>query len=104
MARIVYIGAPEADADCFEAQARRDFPNIDLFASNDRGRVQEHLAHTEVLIGHQFHFDEQLVAGAPNLRWIQSLTSGADAILSLSSLRPEVLVTSTRRIHGPQRG
>lgn len=102
MARIVYIGAPEADADRFAAQARLDFPDIDLFASNDRAHALEHLAHTEVLIGHHFHFDEQMLAGAPKLRWIQSLTSGADAILNLPSLRQDVLVTSTRGIHGPQ--
>ena len=36
------------------------------------------------------------------MRWIQSLTTGTDAILKLSSLRREVTVTSTRGMHGPQ--
>ena len=39
---------------------------------------------------------------APKLRWIQSLTTGTDGILRLASLRADVIVTSTRGMHGPQ--
>jgi D-2-hydroxyacid dehydrogenase (NADP+) len=39
---------------------------------------------------------------ARRLRWIQSLTTGTDAILRLAALRAEVTVTSTRGMHGPQ--
>jgi len=102
MARVVYIGAPEADAQLFEQRARADFPGIDLFATNARGEAAAHLEGCEVLIGHHFQFDEPLVAKASALRWIQSLTSGTDAILKLASLGPDVAVTSTRGMHGPQ--
>jgi phosphoglycerate dehydrogenase-like enzyme len=102
MARVVYIGAPEADARAFEQRARTDFPGIDLFATNSRGEATAQLGGCEVLIGHHFQFDEPLVAKAGALRWIQSLTSGTDAILGLATLGPEVTVTSTRGMHGPQ--
>ena len=102
MARVVYIGAPEADAGQFAVRARADFPGLDLYGSNARRDVAAHLADCEVLIGHHFQFDDALLAAAPKLRWIQSLTSGTDAILKLQSLRPEVAVTSTRGMHGPQ--
>lgn len=100
--RIVYIGAPEADADDFAARARADLPGIDLFATNDRARAMDQASDAEVLIGHHFQFDEELVARAPRLRWIQSLTTGTDAILKLRALRPDVTVSSTRGMHGPQ--
>lgn len=102
MARVVYIGAPEADARAFEQRARADFPGIDLFATNSRGEAAAQLGGCEVLIGHHFQFDEPLVAGAAALRWIQSLTSGTDAILKIATLGPDVTVTSTRGMHGPQ--
>src|SRR5450432_2006710 len=102
MARVVYIGAPEADADAFEQRLRADCPGIDLFASNQRQYVFDHLQQCEVLIGHHFQFDDQILERAPNLRLIQSLTSGVDAILKLNALRPEVLVATTRGMHGPQ--
>lgn len=100
--RIIYIGAPEADATAFAARAHADLPGIELFATNDRAQAMEHAAGAEVLIGHHFQFDEDLLGRAPRLRWIQSLTTGTDAILKLKALRPEVTVTSTRGMHGPQ--
>ena len=100
--RIVYIGAPEADATAFAHRARADLPGINLFASNDRALALEHAAGADALIGHHFQFDEEIVGRAAHLRWIQSLTTGTDAIVKLKTLRPEVTVTSTRGMHGPQ--
>jgi D-2-hydroxyacid dehydrogenase (NADP+) len=100
--KILYIGAPEADAAQFEQRARGDFPAIDLFASNDRKTALQYAASAHAVIGHHFQFDEDLLQRATGLKWIQSLTTGTDAILKLKSLRPEVLVTSTRGMHGPQ--
>ena len=72
----VFIGAPEADSAEFARRARADFPGIDLFASNDRAEALAHAADASALIGHHFQFDEDLLARAAKLRWIQSLTTG----------------------------
>jgi D-2-hydroxyacid dehydrogenase (NADP+) len=101
-ARIVYIGTQEAKANAFEELAARDFPGIDLYATDDRAGAPAHLADAEAIIAHHFQFDDALLDSAPKLRWIQSLTTGTDGILRLPSLRPEVIVTSTRGMHGPQ--
>jgi len=100
--QIVYIGAPEADASTFEARIRAEIPDIQLFATNDRAEAMHHLADAHGLIAHHFQFDEEMLARAPRLRWIQSLTTGTDAILKLNRLRDDVTVTSTRGMHGPQ--
>jgi phosphoglycerate dehydrogenase-like enzyme len=100
--RFIYIGAADADAVQFALRARADFPGLDLYASNDRASTFAHLDDAEVIIGHHFQFDEDLLRRAKALRWIQSLTTGTDAILRLAALRAEVTVTSTRGMHGPQ--
>lgn len=100
--RIIYIGAPEADATEFARRARADVPGIDLLATNARSDALAQAGDAQALIGHHFQFDEELLSRASGLRWIQSLTSGTDAILKLHALRPEVTVTSTRGMHGPQ--
>src|ERR1700722_10434456 len=100
--QIGYIGAPEADASAFAARARADFTALALLATNDRAHALQHLGGAEVVIGHHFQFDEELLPRAPRLCWIQSLTTGTDAILKLRGLRPDVMVTSTRGMHGPQ--
>jgi D-2-hydroxyacid dehydrogenase (NADP+) len=101
-ARIVYIGTPEAPSASFEARVRAEFPGIDLFASDQREAAVRDLSGAEVIIAHHFQFDEDMLSRAPHLRWIQSLTTGTDAILKLTNLRPQVTVTSTRGMHGPQ--
>ncbi len=100
--RIIFIGEPETDATAFKARALADFPNLDLFATNDREQARQQAEKADALIGHAFQFDEDMLLRARRLRWIQSLTTGTDAILRLASLRPEVMVTSTRGMHGPQ--
>jgi D-2-hydroxyacid dehydrogenase (NADP+) len=100
--RFIFIGAADADAGQFEARVREDFPGLDLYASNDRSSIFAHLQDAEVLIGHHFEFDDDLLRRAHRLRWIQSLSTGTDAILRLAALRTEVTVTSTRGMHGPQ--
>lgn len=100
--RIIFIGAPEADAGEFEAKARADIPQLDLFATNDRDSAVRQIGKADALIGHQFQFDEDMLARATQLRWIQSLTAGTELIVKLSALRPEVTLTSTRGMHGPQ--
>ena len=99
---IVYIGAPEADADAFAQRLTRDFPGVNLFATNDRSVAITHASDAVAFIGHHFQFDETLLAASPKLRWIQSLTTGTDAILKLQALRKDVTITSTRGMHGPQ--
>lgn len=100
--RVVYIGTPEAKGSEFAAMAQSDFPQLDLLATDDRATAMEHLSSAEAVIGHHFQFDETLLALAPKLRWIQSLTTGTDAILRIPSLSHEITVTSTRGMHGPQ--
>jgi D-2-hydroxyacid dehydrogenase (NADP+) len=102
MSRVVVIGAPEADAIPFGARLRADLPEINLLATNDRTQAMTQVGQAEVLVGHHFQFDDAMLLQAPRLRWIQSLTSGTDTLLKLNALRPDVIVTNTRGMHGPQ--
>ncbi|MCC6474556.1 MAG: D-2-hydroxyacid dehydrogenase [Burkholderiales bacterium] len=47
-------------------------------------------------------FDDELLAAAPKLKWIQALTTGTDAIVDLKTLARQVVITSNTGIHGPQ--
>jgi D-2-hydroxyacid dehydrogenase (NADP+) len=100
--RVIFIGAPEVKAASFAARAKIDFPELDLLATDDRQSALGDVADAAGVIGHHYQFDDDMLKRAGQLRWIQSLTTGTDAILKLGSLRPEVTVTSTRGMHGPQ--
>ena len=85
MARPAFRAASRADP-VGRHWAGADFPGLNLFASNDRTAALDHLADAEVVIGHHFQFDADLVRRAPKLQWIQSLTTGTDAILRIDNL------------------
>ena len=102
MPRVLYIGAPEASATEFTALARAALPGLDLVAVDGRAAALPLAADCEAMIGHHFQFDDELVGRAPNLRWVQSLTTGTDQIVKLKTLGAGVTVTSTRGMHGPQ--
>ena len=101
-ARVIYIGAAEAPAARFVELAAADFPQLELFATDDRRAALEQLGDAEVVIGHHFQFDGTLIERARKLRWIQSLTAGVDAILRIPALPPHILITTTRGMHGSQ--
>jgi phosphoglycerate dehydrogenase-like enzyme len=102
MARVLYIGAPEATAAEFVEMVGASLPLSGMAAVDGREAALAHVDDCEVMIGHHFQFDEELVSRAPRLKWIQSLTTGTDQILKLKSLPADAVVTSTRGMHGPQ--
>ncbi len=102
MARVLYIGAPEASAAEFSALAHAALPQLAFTAVDGSAAALPHAADCEAMIGHHFQFDDALVGRAPHLRWVQSLTTGTDQILKLATLGANVTVTSTRGMHGPQ--
>jgi len=55
-----------------------------------------------VIVANDHRFNDVRLAKAGKLKWIQAMTTGTDAILGSRALRPEVVVTTTRGIHGPQ--
>ena len=106
MPRVLYIGAPEAPAAEFAAMTLGTLTAPDLACVDGRDAAQALAAREgvsiEAMIGHHFQFDDELVARTPKLRWVQSLTTGTDQIVALRALGDDVVVTSTRGMHGPQ--
>jgi D-2-hydroxyacid dehydrogenase (NADP+) len=58
------------------------------------------LSDIDVMIMFGIEVRDAMLEGAPKLQWIQSLATGIDHFLRCPSLRPEVLITSGRGIHG----
>ncbi|OGA01565.1 MAG: hypothetical protein A3I00_00910 [Betaproteobacteria bacterium RIFCSPLOWO2_02_FULL_64_12] len=94
----------EEDAEYFRERLGALFPQLDIRTALDRAEVGNKAADAEVIMGRgtSVVFDAELVSGARHLQWVQALTSGTDAILATCAIRPEVIVTSMRGIHGPQ--
>lgn len=76
------------------------FPEAN-WLSSDRPHAEE-LAQSDAIIGFGPQFSPSLFEHTRQLKWIQSMTTGVDAIFGCANLPDGVTVTSTRGIHGPQ--
>jgi len=76
------------------------FPELTVNMVDHHSKVGPHIASAQVLLTYGMSMADHVLSEATHLRWIHALTTGTDGIDNLPSLRPEVLLTSTRGIHG----
>ena len=87
-------------ADYYKSKLQEAFPDLEIEAAIDEDSAQQYIQQAEILIA--IKASDDLIGKAENLQWIQSLISGTDFFTKLPSLNKEVLITSSRGIHGPQ--
>ncbi len=94
----------DPDADFFRAKLIADFPGVRTLAAQDVDQIGAEIAEIDVLaaMGTLRIFQESLIERAKRLKWIQTFTTGTDKVTRLKSLGKEVLLTSTRGMHGAQ--
>jgi phosphoglycerate dehydrogenase-like enzyme len=68
---------------------------------HNKSEVTDNLGDIDVMMMFGIEVQDFMLSGAPRLRWIQSLATGVDHFLRCPSLKPNVLITSGRGIHGP---
>jgi D-2-hydroxyacid dehydrogenase (NADP+) len=76
------------------------FPEVVIHAAAQEAEVGKFIEETDILM--TIRISDDLLKKASKLKWIHALTTGVDYIVNLPSLRKEVILTSTRGIHGPQ--
>jgi D-2-hydroxyacid dehydrogenase (NADP+) len=92
----------DRDAATYGAALAARFPQIRLHLATTADAVPEAACGAEVLIGLAPYLSEGLLARLPALRWVHALTTGLDNLLASKMLAPEVVLTRSRGIHGPQ--
>ncbi len=76
------------------------FPQLSIEAATREEEIEETIENADILFASRI--SDELIRRAVKLKWIQAKPTGVDAFTSLPSLRRDVLITSTRGIHGPQ--
>src|SRR5580704_16239552 len=88
-------------AEIYRDRLHAEFPALQFTLFHRAADVTGDLAGIDVMIMFGLEVRDFMLAGAPRLKWIQSLATGVDHFLQCPSLRPNVLITSGRGIHGP---
>lgn len=79
------------------------FPEINVNLVDHVSKVDRHIPFAEILITFGVHLGDQadrVIGNARSLKWIQALGTGVDNFVNVPSLRPEVVITNMRGIHG----
>jgi D-2-hydroxyacid dehydrogenase (NADP+) len=76
------------------------FPELTIHAATSENEVGDIIGEADILLA--IRISDALIKKASKLKWIQCMITGTDYITNLPSLRKEILLTSTRGIHGPQ--
>jgi D-2-hydroxyacid dehydrogenase (NADP+) len=90
----------DKQADEYKRALKPKFPEVRIHAAISEKEVGDFISKAHIIL--TFKISDGLLQRASNLRWIQALATGVDALVRLPSLKQEVLLTSTRGIHGPQ--
>ena len=87
-------------ADEYKKALQPKFPEVSVHAAKKEDEIGDFIEKADILL--LIRISNELIKRASNLKWIQALTTGVDYIVNLPSLKKDVLITSTRGIHGPQ--
>lgn len=91
------------DSEKYARTLEPELEGFDVLLANDLSNASDDLiskAHIIFALGPAFN--QRVIGVAGNVEWIQALTTGTDGITECPNLSKNVLVTSTRGIHGPQ--
>jgi phosphoglycerate dehydrogenase-like enzyme len=91
----------DVHAEMYRDRLQAKFPALQFGVFHSAVEVTGDLSDIDVMIMFGIEIHDRMLAGAPQLKWIQSLATGVDHFLRCPSLKPEVLITSGRGIHGP---
>ncbi len=87
-------------ADYYKSKLGPQFPELSIHAVAEEQELGDLIEKTDILM--TIKITDENMKKASKLQWIQAMTTGVDFFLKLPSLRRDVIMTSTRGIHGPQ--
>jgi phosphoglycerate dehydrogenase-like enzyme len=90
----------DSRADAYKKALLPKFPEVSIHSAQKEEEIGDFIEKADILL--TIRISDKLIKKASKLKWIQALTTGVDYIINLPSLKKEVVITSTRGIHGPQ--
>lgn len=91
------------DCEKYAKTLASDLEGLDVLLANGLSAAgDDMLAKAHIIVALGPGFNEKVIGAARKVEWIQALTTGTDGITGCRNLSGDVLITSTRGIHGPQ--
>ena len=90
----------DGHAEIYRDRLQAEFPQLQFALAHGLSELPEDLSGIDVLISFAIELKDEFYQRAAHLKWIQCLATGVDHVLRCPSLKPDVLLTSGRGIHG----
>jgi phosphoglycerate dehydrogenase-like enzyme len=84
----------------YAARIRKRFPELEVDVVDHHSKAGPFAPMADVLITFGPHLTDEVVRLASRLKWVQALGTGVDGVIDQPSLRPDVIITNIRGIHG----
>ena len=98
---LILMERQEATSSRYRDLITAKFPGFKVDIVGHHSEVDPYIADVDILMCFSPPMADHVVRDAPKLKWIQALGTGVDNIVDLPSLRPDIMVTNIRGIHGP---
>ena len=90
------------DASFYAATLSPQFPEHEFSWATEFDAAEDHLWSADALVTTGVGLTARIVEKMQRLQWVHSIISGTDQFAEMLSARPDLLLTSSRGIHGTQ--
>jgi D-2-hydroxyacid dehydrogenase (NADP+) len=97
---LILLTLPTQVRDQYRVRLGQQFPELGIDMVDHYSKAAPFIADADALLTFGPMVKDEMLRGADKLRWVQALGTGVDGIIDQPALRPEVVITNIRGIHG----
>jgi D-2-hydroxyacid dehydrogenase (NADP+) len=97
---LILLTLPTQVRDQYRGRLGQCFPDLDIDMVDHYSKAGPFIGSADALLTFGPMVKDEMLRGADKLRWVQALGTGVDGIIDQPSLRPDVVITNIRGIHG----
>ena len=101
MHALIFLPWDESERYLYERIIAPRFPELTVQTVGTLDDLRANIARAEILMSFGVRLPRGIFANSPRLKWVHAFGTGVDGIADQDTLARNVLITSTRGIHGP---
>ena len=98
---LIFLPWDESERFLYERIIVPRFPGLSVQTVGTLDELAAHIGRAEILMSFGVRLPRGIFAHAPRLKWVHAFGTGVDGIADQETLGRDVLITSTKGIHGP---
>jgi D-2-hydroxyacid dehydrogenase (NADP+) len=97
---LILLTLPPQVRDQYRNRLAERFPQLGIDMVDHHSKTGPFIGSADALLTFGPMMKDEVLHGAHRLRWVQALGTGVDNLIDLPSMRPDVVITNIRGIHG----